>query len=507
MKPIQTSTTIRRLVYLVCAISFYVNVFVGVGDAQVLGNFQSVPTYYDGAQQRMNAQNSFYSMTYSRHPVQPTASTTCQSTVSDTQQLSGEPCQCAECQQKSAEEAEAATKAAAARQAKIQSQLTGDWSGRRSALEDRGIGVRSSLTQFYQGVASGGTEQRFSYGAKFDLYCDLNTEKMGLWEGGEVLIHLSDWQFGQNAIADATFGSPVNFNLLFPEPESSFAVSSILYQQVLNEQGWVLKIGRYSLLDLWDAFYPGYGDGLDGFMNVSLLVPFNTATSGIPPISNLAGLVKAGEKGLQAGIVAFENADNSNRIGLDFPNGVTFLLFGRKYTEFGGLRGSHTIASTLSTSDFTNLDTNDWIQLPGGLPTPTAKSGQWSAGYIGEQRLCQDSCNENRYTNLRTTAYWAQPDVNPFNFSSSVVLETFGIRNRSRDRMGIGYFYTGLSNDFQNLLNFLEPHGNSVQGGEFYYNAQINPWFNLTFDLQAVSPINASRDTAIVAGIRGRINF
>ncbi len=190
-------------------------------------------------------------------------------------QMPGYGCDCCECQ-----------KRMAAQQAKIRSQLTGDWCGRRSQLEECGIDVRSSLTQFYQGVSSGGTNRRFRYGAKYDLYLDLDTKKMGLWESGELLIHLADWQFGQNAIADATFASPVNFNLLFPEPEESFAVSHFLYQQLLTENGWLMKIGRYSLLDLWDGFYPGYGDGLDGFMNASLICPFNVSLSGIPPISS-----------------------------------------------------------------------------------------------------------------------------------------------------------------------------------------------------------------------------
>ena len=73
--------------------------------------------------------------------------------------------------------------------------------------------------------------------------------------------------------------------------------------------------------------------------------------------------------------------------------------------------------------------------------------------------------------------------------------------------MGIGYFYNSLSNDFRNLLNNLEPHRGMVQGGEVYYNAQITPWSNLTFNLQAVGPVNAGDDTAIVPGLRYRMNF
>ena len=405
-------------------------------------------------------------------------------------------CCCCKCQ-----------KAAAARAASFRSQLTGDWGGRRSALEECGIDVRSSLTQFYQGVSSGGTDRRFRYGAKYDLYFDLDSKKMGLWEGGELLIHLADWQFGQNANADATFGSPVNFNLLFPEPEESLAISHFLYRQALTETGWLMEIGRYSLLDLWDGFYPGYGNGLDGFMNASLVCPFNVSLSGIPPISNLAGLVKVGENGLEGGVVMFENADNSNKIGFQFPNGVTFLLFARKYTKFGGLLGTHTLASTLSTSDFTDLNYNDWIQVPGGLPILTTSNGQWTAGYIGEQRIYQDPCVASRFTNLRYSIHWADPNVNPYNFSSFLLLETFGTRSRPNDRMGIAYFYNSLGQDFRNLLNFLEPHRSMVQGGELYYNAQITPWSHLTFNLQAVGPINASQETAIVPGLRYRVNF
>ena len=478
---------------------------LGTSNAQVVMNSPYPPIIGGDQLYSVPAPSKAHDARYLSSPIQPASSSVFESTISDTQQTIGA-CQCPECQQSSPGD-EQALEAAAARQAKIRSQLTGDWCGQRSCLEERGIGIRSSLTQFYQGVASGGAEQQFSYGGKFDLYFDLNTEKMGLWEGGEILVHLSDWQFGQNAITDAEFGSPVNFNLLFPEPESNFAVSTLLLTQGLNERGLLMLVGRYSLLDLWASFYPDYGFGLDGFMNASSIVPFNIALAGLPPISNVGGLVKAGDKGLEAGFLVFENNDNSNRIGLDFPNGVTMLGFGRKYTEFGGLFGSHTVAATWATGDFTSLDVNDWIQVPGGVPTPTSQSGQWAAVYIGEQRLYQDPCDKQRYTTLRGSFCWGDEVTNPYNLSSAITLEKFGVGRRDRDRMGLAYFHNGLGDDFQNLLNFVEPHGSSVQGGEFYYNAQINPWFNLSFDLQAVSPINTSNNTAIVPAIRGKINF
>src|SRR5262245_22700053 len=42
-------------------------------------------------------------------------------------------------------------------------ELTGDWGGLRSGWKDKGVVFNSPLTQFYQGVASGGTETGSEY--------------------------------------------------------------------------------------------------------------------------------------------------------------------------------------------------------------------------------------------------------------------------------------------------------------------------------------------------------
>jgi hypothetical protein len=46
-----------------------------------------------------------------------------------------------------------------------QEELTGDWGGVRTRWKDKGVLLDSSLTQFYQGVASGGTETGSEYNA------------------------------------------------------------------------------------------------------------------------------------------------------------------------------------------------------------------------------------------------------------------------------------------------------------------------------------------------------
>jgi porin len=384
--------------------------------------------------------------------------------------------------------------------------LTGDWLGRRECLADNGIAIESSLTQFYQGVASGGAEQRFRYGAKFDLFAEFNTEKMGLWKGGSMFIHAASWNMGQNSNADATFLAPVNASLTYPTAGPSFAVSSFWYQQALGDQGYAAIVGRYDLLDVWALFYPDYGKGVDGFMNVSSFVPFNIVLTGLPPVSNLAGIIKAGEQGVEAAFLVLENANHPTEIGLSFPNGVTLLPTVRKYTNFGGLRGTHTLAAWYATGDFTSFDTNSWVDFPPGLGAIPTRSGSWSATYLAEQRLWQDPCNEKRYTNLLGYIDYADKATNPFRVTAGGSLESFGFfSSRPNDRMGIAGFYNGLG-DLSDLLSVLEPAGD-VYGGEVYYNAEITPWFHLTFDLQAVRPAFRPRDTAIVAGLRGKIDF
>ena len=61
------------------------------------------------------------------------------------------------------------------------SQLTGDWLGLRDKLADNGLTFFGDLTQYYQGVTSGGRAQRFAYGGRGDYLIDIDTGNLGLW--------------------------------------------------------------------------------------------------------------------------------------------------------------------------------------------------------------------------------------------------------------------------------------------------------------------------------------
>jgi porin len=383
--------------------------------------------------------------------------------------------------------------------------MLGDWSGIRPALVEHGIVFNASLTQFFQGVASGGNEQTFRYGDKFDLFMVADTGKLGLWEGGKLQVHAVDWQFGQNAILDAAGLAPVNTLLLTPHTEPSFGLTQLLYEHELGA-GWAALAGRANMIDLWTTFYPDFGRGIDGFMNTSALVPLSIVPS-LPLITNAAGVLKSGERGMEAAFLVLESQNIPTTVGLDIPNGVVLLGAARKYTNFGGLSGSHTLVGSYATGDYTAFDTEGWVIDPPNGIVPDETAGTWAALYMGEQRLWEDACNKSRYTKLFGYVGFSDPDNSPFHWTGFLSVEAFGpLTSRPNDRMGIGYFYNALNSDFQNAFTVVSPIGD-LQGGEVYYNAAVTPWFHLTADLQVVEPSIQAQDTALVLGLRAKIDF
>lgn len=382
----------------------------------------------------------------------------------------------------------------------------GDFGGHRSCLEDCGIKVEGAFTQFYQGAASGGNKEVFRYGDKLDVYVTIDTGKLGLCEGGSLAIHAVDWQLGQNAIIDATGLAPVNTAMLLPKAgEPTFAMTSLQYTQALGG-GFLVTAGRINMLDLWQTFYPEYGRGIDGFMNLSMMLPLNVIPS-LPLVTNGAGIIKAGDRGVESALLVFESQQSPTTVGMDFPNGVTIVGAVRMYTDFMDQPGSHTLVGAYATGDYTSYDTSGWIVVPGSGIVPASKQGTWNVAYLGQQQLWADHCNPARKVSLFGYVGFSDPDNSPYQFTTSVSIEKFGpFACRPNDRCGIGYFYNGLNSDFQDTFSLISPI-QDLHGGEVYYNAEIVKWFHLTTDLQVVQPGRVANDTAVVLGLRGELEF
>ena len=115
--------------------------------------------------------------------------------------------------------------------------LTGDWGGARTDLLNHGIDIGLRLTQYYQGVASGGRNTNFAYGGKFDIWLNLDGHKAGLWE--DFFLHVrAENQFGESILSDAGSLALPNSTMLYPKATAGYrdmAVTQLLGKQFLSK--------------------------------------------------------------------------------------------------------------------------------------------------------------------------------------------------------------------------------------------------------------------------------
>ena len=72
--------------------------------------------------------------------------------------------------------------------------FSGDWEGLRTKLQDRGIDIGLRLSQYGQGVASGGVDPNGEYGGRMDYRVNADLRKLfGLWEGFSFSMHAMPW--------------------------------------------------------------------------------------------------------------------------------------------------------------------------------------------------------------------------------------------------------------------------------------------------------------------------
>jgi porin len=151
------------------------------------------------------------------------------------------------------------------------------------------------------------------------------------------------------------------------------------------------------------------------------------------------------------------------------------------------------------------------LVLPVDLPIGR-ESDTWSAYYNFDQALYVDPCDAQRNWGVFGRAGWGDEESNPVEWFLSFGLGGTGpIDCRPRDTWGVGWYRIGVSDAIpQVLADFRDS-----SGVEAFYNAEVTPWFHLTFDVQYIAPgfqgIPAlgieGPDDAVVVGLRGKIDF
>jgi porin len=165
--------------------------------------------------------------------------------------------------------------------------LTGDWLGHRTTLAERGIVLDADVTQFYQGVTSGGLEQRFRYGGHGDYVVKFDFDKLSGQEGLFLQLR-AEHRFGQAVNLDSgSFGAPAVLANLPALDTEDLILTNVVFTQALSEQ-FIVFAGKVDTLD-GDMNAFAHGRGKYQFFNTNFVynpiavqtIPYSTLGGGI----------------------------------------------------------------------------------------------------------------------------------------------------------------------------------------------------------------------------------
>ena len=371
--------------------------------------------------------------------------------------------------------------------------LTQDWGGARSSLADKGMIFDLRHTTTYQGLMSGTRrdDDDTGFGNKVDAFITFNSEKMGLWEGGALRVHL-DYRYGN---APSTYGGAIfatNTMLYWPgNSEDRLEATSLFYAHKISDTVG-LAIGKFNPLDTLasSAFYGGWG--IDRFMNLILAAP----PSGLIPVVFMGAIASIKTKPVAWTIMIYDPEDRTFDYfpGDLFETGVNIYVSGAYATMLSGRKTTYIVNALYSTAEGT-----DYSMLePGNYPIST-KKGSYNFSVEFKHTLQEEGKAD---WGLYIKA--AIADGNPNYVESSLIVGIGGkalFLDRPQDSFGVGAYYYNLSDHLEDTGNPLNTFRDEY-AIEAYYNYEVTPWMLIGPDIQYIRPASGRSENAFVGALR-----
>ena len=380
--------------------------------------------------------------------------------------------------------------------------LLGDGFGLRPVSEERGLSFYVSSTQFEQGVATGGLRQAFAWGGKFDMLAHLDSEKLGLWEGGTFDL-FAESRLGQSVDGFAGVFSPTNLAMFFPVHDQQItAITGLKFTQAITDRAG-LFFGKLNALNGDPEKFLKY-PLTSRFWNAAF--NFNLALDRYPYSAPGAGFYAAPEWGPALAFLVLDSYNSPRTSGLENlgRNGVFLYAEAKQPTAFFGLPGRQVLAGLYGTGSFTDLSPASFVELPSGAAVAPRKTGTWTLLWNVEQRLLVDSDDPDRGLGLYVQTGLGDGNPNPIRwFLSAAVCGNSPVPGREGDTFGVGFYDLGPSAQAKSQA----PGLRDEWGVELFYNLRITPGCHLTPDIQVLHPGLAPVDTALLAGVRLKLDF
>ena len=391
--------------------------------------------------------------------------------------------------------------------------LTGDWGGLRQQMMDKGVRFNMNLTQTLQGNWAGGVNQnqnaKYQGGMRYEI--DLDTGAAGLWPGGMFHVR-GETKYGRDDNAYSGGLMPVNTDALYPVPNNDITCLSEAYYVQFVAPWLGFMVGKVSPRET-NVFSH---DETTQFMNTAF--NFNPVAGTIVPLDSMtAGVILVPTDWFKLTSMVLDSEGTASVSGFEtaFERGTSFYQQAEVAIKPFGQQGHQRMSwawsdqSQVAFQQDSRVIIKDIILKKLGLgPGPTLKrsGSDWNVMYDFDQYLYTKPGTKDEGFGLFGRYGHSDGQVNPIeNFYSLGMGGKGMIPCRKNDTYGVGYYYTQVSDQFGPILSrFI----GDEQGVELYYNIEITPWMHLTPDLQIIEPGRKNfSDTAVVAGIRLRIDF
>jgi porin len=400
--------------------------------------------------------------------------------------------------------------------------LFGDWKGLRTDLHDHGIDIGLRLSQYGQGVASGGVDKNGEYGARMSYRAHVDLAKaVGLWEGLSIDLHAMT-RFGEDILADTGGLVIPNTELLMPLP-GKYSDSDITgltinqYFPLYKGHLGMATLGKLDVIDAVSLFFPTVNHGQEGFLNVNALVsalPWFGAVRGLSMyggwLASINEEYQIGESGLL--VTGTDNVTTSWDISDSFKHGVWIAAFHRFLWKLDDKPGYVMLFAGGSTREQVSVESLDFVFKPGaGVTVTDDEKKPWNVAAYIYQVFWQAEKDPNRKAAILIGGTAGPDDPQFAQYNLFTALEAYGpMASRPQDRMGVAFWYNWLADGFVDTLSNL-PIGSirlrDTWGFELYYNIEINKWLHLTPDLQIVKNEFKGDNMAIIPGIRMVMDF
>ncbi len=375
----------------------------------------------------------------------------------------------------------------------------------RNTLAENGITMQSNSTHFFMGVTDGGLERDFRYGSHSDYLINTDFGKLGLQEGLFLKMRVEQ-RYGESLAGATGAFLPSNVAADLPVSDSeSIYLTNFLITQALSES-FVVFAGKLDTLD-GDTNAFASGRGIRQFSNLAFVgtpialrtVPYATLGAGF-------AFLLDGTPLFSFTVLNPTNTSRTSGFSELFAEGVTLTGEMRLPTNFLDRPGHQLFGATWSSRDVISLGQDPRIVLPN---VPIARqSDSWALYWNTDQYLVVDPTKAGRGWGYFARAGIADRDTNPISYFLSAGLGgSSTLAGRENDSFGIGYYFSGTSDQVGPVLQSVLGPVSDGQGAEMFYNIALTSFMTITPDLQIIDPARENVDTATVAGLRMNLVF